>query len=115
MKVYDATKTKVWLVAAAFCVIFIPVKSYAITVTTTGDANTLASTILGSGISLVGSATYTGAAVASGTFTGGLASGIGIDSGILLTSGNAQLAVGPNNSSGATGNNGLAGSSLLDP
>ncbi len=84
-------------------------KAMAITVTTTGDASTLASEILGSGIVLSGAPTYTGAAIASGTFTGGFASGIGIDSGIILTSGDASLAPGPNSGGGTTGNNGLSG------
>lgn len=91
-----------------------PVSSYALSVTTTGDATTLTNVILGSGITLVGTPTYTGAAIASGTFTGGVASGIGIESGILLTSGAAQLAVGPNNSPSATQDNGLPGDSDLD-
>jgi len=84
-----------------------------LTVTTTNDPNTLASTILGSGITLVGTPTYVGAAVAAGTFTGGLSAGIGFDKGIVLTSGDASLAPGPNNSDGAGRNNGLAGNALL--
>lgn len=91
-----------------------PVQSYALSVTTTGDATTLTNTILGSGITLVGTPTYTGAAIASGTFTGGIASGIGIESGILLTSGSAQLAVGPNNQPNATQANFLPGDSDLN-
>lgn len=51
------------------------------------DANTLATTILGSGIT-INSVTYTGANAASGTFTGG-GSIFGIDQGIVLTTGSA--------------------------
>jgi len=66
----------------------------------------------GGGIS-VSNITYTGAQVASGTFSGG--SGIiGFPSGILLTSGDAHLAIGPNNNTAATGDNGVLGSALLD-
>ena len=65
-------------------------QSQAIIVTPTGNANTLASTILGSGITLVGSPTISGNAAQSGTFTGGTASGIGINNGIVLTTGSAS-------------------------
>ncbi|MFZ3209301.1 MAG: choice-of-anchor L domain-containing protein [Geobacteraceae bacterium] len=84
----------------------------ALTVTATNDANALASNILGSGISLVGSATYTGAAGASGTFTGG--GNVGISSGIILTSGGATVAQGPNNSGGAGVSNGTVGLASLN-
>jgi hypothetical protein len=80
----------------------------AMTVTTTNDANTLANAILGSGVTLV-SATYVGAAGAAGTFTGATADGLGFNSGILLTSGSAALAPGPNNADGAGVDNSLAG------
>ncbi|CAN5885335.1 hypothetical protein BH18ACI4_BH18ACI4_28490 [soil metagenome] len=82
-------------------------------VTTTNDATALANTLLagGSGI-VINSATYTGAAAASGTFTGGTGI-IGFESGILLTSGLAQIAVGPNNSSSAGSNNGAPGTALI--
>jgi len=83
-------------------------------VTTTNNASTLTNTILGSGITAVpGSQVYTGATGASGTFTGGVSAGIGIESGIILTSGGASIAPGPNNSDGATVNNGLPGNSAL--
>ena len=77
-------------------------QSFALTVTPTADGNTLADTILGSGIT-ISSVSYTGAATQSGTFTGG--GSLGLDAGIILTSGDATLA--PNNDSdGATGNTG---------
>ena len=65
-------------------------------VTPTNDANTLANSILGPGITLQ-NATYTGALQASGTFSGGNSAGIGIDNGIILTTGRATDAAGPNN------------------
>lgn len=86
--------------------------AHAISITTTDDANTLANAILGSGIT-ASNITYNGVAIASGTFTGGLSS-IGIDKGIILTSGNANHAVGPNTLDNATGNNGLSGDADLD-
>lgn len=84
----------------------------ALSVTTSNDGATLVSTILGGGVT-VSNIVYTGGASASGTFTDGLSSGIGIESGIILTSGNAAGAVGPNNNDAYTGNNGLAGDADL--
>ena len=83
-------------------------------VTPDANANDLASSILGAGITL-NSATYTGAANAVGTFTGGNSAGVGlgIDTGIILTSGNAVGAVGPNNTSSYSIGNGTAGSAEL--
>jgi len=49
---------------------------------------------------------YVGAAQASATFTGGGGTNLGINSGIILTSGNAALAIGPNNSGSAGAANG---------
>lgn len=78
------------------------------------DATGLVNTLLaGSSGITINSATYTGAGIASGTFSGGTGI-IGFESGILLTSGDARLAVGPNNSTYATSDNGLGGSALLD-
>lgn len=113
MKKITPSKNR-WMMMVGLALALCPVQSYALSVTTTGDATTLTNTILGSGITLVGTPTYTGAAIASGTFTGGIASGIGIESGILLTSGAAQIAVGPNNSDSATQNNLLGGDSDLN-
>lgn len=113
MKKITPSKNR-WMTMVGLALALCPVQSYALSVTTTGDATTLTNSILGSGITLVGTPTYTGATIASGTFTGGIASGIGIESGILLTSGSAQLAVGPNNTESATGNNGLSGDGDLN-
>ena len=68
----------------------------------------LANSILGAGISLVpGSVTYSGAGSgASGSFTGGVSAGIGIESGLILTTGLASNAVGPNSSGGSTSGSG---------
>jgi hypothetical protein len=80
----------------------------ALVVNTSNDANTLVSSILGSGITLVsGSESYLGANLgASGTFSGGGSiggTGLGFDSGLLLTTGNAVGAIGPNNVSNYSG------------
>lgn len=85
----------------------------ALTVTTTNDANLLANTVAGSGVT-VSNVTFTGTETSAGTFTGGTASGLEFDTGIILTTGDAGLAVGPNTSVGAGANNGLAGDTQLD-
>lgn len=88
-------------------------QAYALDVTPTGDASVLANTILGSGIS-ISNISYTGGANASGTFSNGLSSGLGIDAGIVLTSGSASNAAGPNTADNTTTDNGLSGDSALN-
>ena len=86
----------------------------AISITANSNGETLANEILGSGITVVpGSVNYIGGAGAAGTFTDGLSSGIGFDEGIILTTGSAVDAAGPNTSDGTTTNNGLPGDSDL--
>ncbi|BBD58316.1 hypothetical protein NIES2109_10890 [Nostoc sp. HK-01] len=89
-----------------------PAQAVNITTSSEIDPNVLVNNILGSGIT-ISNATYQGASIASGTFTGGLASGIGIESGIILTTGNANLAVGPNTSESASRRNNLTGDADL--
>lgn len=80
----------------------------AITVTSLSSATageTLANAILGSGITIdTSSINYVGANGQAGTFTGGSASGLGFNQGIMLTTGLASNAQGPNNS-GSTSQN----------
>lgn len=75
--------------------------AHAVAVSTTTDANALATLLSGGGGVTITSASLIGAANQQGTFTGGLASGIGIAEGVILTSGNATLAPGPNDNDGA--------------
>ena len=72
----------------------------------------LVTALLGPGVT-VSNVTFTGANVAAGTFTGG-AGIIGFESGIVLSSGDIGLAVGPNTQDSATANNALAGDPALD-
>lgn len=65
------------------------------------------------GITIVGSPVYTGAAAASGTFTGGTGI-LPFDAGILLTTGAAAIAAGPNNQGGAGQGNGFPGDAQLN-
>jgi hypothetical protein len=75
-------------------------------------AEDLVAKLLGPGIT-VSNVTYNGAACAAGTFTGGTGI-IGFEEGIILSSGDIDLVVGPNNSTSATRNNGQPGDSDLD-
>lgn len=79
----------------------------------TADANTLASTISGSGV-ILSNITYTGAGDAAGTFTDGLTSGIGMDAGIILTTGFAGNAIGGNISDNISWSSGLPGDASLN-
>ena len=84
----------------------------AIIVTTENDANTLANYLSGSGIT-ISNAQYSGGNFAAGTFSDGFSSGVGIDSGVVLSSGSAASIEGPNNSSSTTQLNGTSGLSNL--
>jgi hypothetical protein len=95
------------LLAASF-VAAMSMASQALVITPEDNGSDLANTILGSGIT-ISNVNYTGAAAASGTFTGGNASGLSIDKGIVLSTGSAKAAEGPNNSGNASVSNGLAG------
>jgi len=91
------------------------VSAYALSVTTTGNGNTLANTILdpSSGIT-ISNVVYNGANTpASGTFTGGAGS-IGINSGVIMTSGDAAGAPGPNNSDSYSYQLSTGGNTILD-
>jgi hypothetical protein len=90
----------------------LPLPAMALTVTTTTDATSLANTLVGSGVTIT-SATLTGAANQQGTFSGA-AGAIGIDSGVILTSGDARLAPGPNGSDGDGASLGTAGDADLN-
>lgn len=58
--------------------------------------------LVGPGVT-ISNVKFTGASQAAGSFTGGLADGIGIDSGVILSSGDIATASGPNDDEGATG------------
>lgn len=83
------------------------------TITAMDNANNLAQSLVGAGI-VISNVTYTGAATASGYFTGGVAAGIGIANGIVLTSGSAMNLNGTSNTDDSKGtSNGLAGDANL--
>jgi hypothetical protein len=85
-------------IGAVFLLMSFSSMAFALAVTPTADPAVLVNNILGSGIT-TSNITYVGGPVgtpSSATFTGGLASGIGMDAGIILTSGQAADAPGPN-------------------
>ncbi|HET7543726.1 MAG TPA: choice-of-anchor L domain-containing protein [Polyangiaceae bacterium] len=99
-------------VAAALSVTLASFSAMALTVTPSSDPSALVTNILGSGITF-SNVSYVGTGTSGGTFSGGQAA-IGIDSGILLTSGSVFNAPGPNTSTSATTANGTAGDPALD-
>tara|TARA_R100001440_G_scaffold5609_2_gene11896 strand:+ start:8588 stop:9490 length:903 start_codon:yes stop_codon:yes gene_type:complete len=87
----------------------------ALAVTTTASGSDLVDTIIGTGVTIdYGSINYVGSNTQAGIFTGGLSAGIGIDKGILLTSGAATNAVGPNSADDTTTDLGSAGDADLN-
>jgi len=86
--------------------------SAGLVVTQNNNANDLVDTILGDGITY-SNLSNSGDANAFGTFTGGISAGIGIESGIMLSSGNISDAVGPNTGNGTTTDFGAAGDADL--
>jgi hypothetical protein len=91
---------------------FINTAHAGLVVTQNSDAGSLVNNILGSGVS-ASNISLTGAEGAFGTFTGGIDAGINIESGIILSTGTAINAVGPNISDGLSTNHGMAGDSDL--
>lgn len=85
----------------------------AFSLSATNDANTLVNSILGSGITVL-NASYTGTSDSSAVFTGGASTGIGINSGVILSTGRATDAAGPGDSSDISATNGLPGDLDLD-
>lgn len=97
---------------AALAVTLGSFSAMALTVTPTANPNTLVQSILGPGVSY-SNVVYTGTSTSGGTFAGANGA-IGIDSGILLTSGNVANAIGPNNTGSATGQNFNGGDAQLN-
>lgn len=104
-------------ITAAFGIGILTSSAQALTLTPTNNGVDLVRTILGSGINVpINSVRYQGDSNASGIFTDGLSSGLGIDSGIILTTGDAINAIGPNlRDSTGTNHNLLFGTRFLDP
>jgi uncharacterized repeat protein (TIGR01451 family) len=73
----------------------------------------LVDALLGAGIT-ASNITYNGALVAGGLFGGGLSENLGIDAGVILSSGNVSDAKGPNNNDGIGISNGTPGDAALN-
>jgi len=78
-------------------------------------AQQMAGKLAGNGIAAITNVTYTGHPGASGIFTtGSVTTNLAMDSGIILASGLAITAIGPNNNTGAGTNLNMPGDSLLN-
>ncbi len=75
-------------------------------------AGQLVESILGEGVSFQ-NVVYTGSSNAAGVFSNGTQAGLSIVQGIILSSGSAAGAIGPNNNSGYSVSNGTAGDADL--
>lgn len=82
----------------------LPTPAMALTITTSSDATALANALVGSGVT-ISNATLIGTTTQQGSFSGATGA-IGINSGVILTSGDANLAPGPNTSDGSGENTG---------
>lgn len=103
-------------VLISYLILFMPARP-SLSVTTTNLTSItplqLAQMLAGPGVT-VSNVTFTGANVAGGSFTGGLADGLGIASGVILSSGDIANAAGPNTDDGITTDNSTAGDADLN-
>ncbi len=76
-------------------------------------AEEIVKALTGAGIT-ISNVKVTGAPKAIGTFTGGTADGFGIDTGVIMSSGDIKTAAGPNTSEGTSGAMGTSGDPDLD-
>jgi hypothetical protein len=99
-------------IMSLFGVAALSIPSFGITITLDNSATSLGNTMLGAGVTLNSATFISQASGSTGTFTGGGA--LGINSGIVLTTGSAAIAGQPQNSGSASQNNGLGGYAPLD-
>lgn len=86
----------------------------AVSVSPSTDAAALVAALAGSGITIVGgSESLIGATTQQGTFSDGISSGLGFNSGIMLTSGAVEHAVGPNDQDSESVSTGTGGNAAL--
>jgi Ig-like domain CHU_C associated len=76
-------------------------------------ADDVVKTLTGAGVT-ISNVKITGSQKAIGTFTGGVADGLGIDVGVIMSTGDIATAAGPNTSEGTSGNMGTPGDGDLD-
>ncbi|PPD03320.1 MAG: PEP-CTERM sorting domain-containing protein [Methylobacter sp.] len=88
-------------IALALSLLF-PLPAFSsLTIATTNNGSDLANALLGAGVT-ISNVALQGAQTQQGFFSGGLSAGIGFESGIILTTGDANSAVGPNTNSNST-------------
>lgn len=87
--------------------------SLSVTDLTTLTAHQLAQSLVGAGVQ-ISDAVFTGADVAAGSFTGGLSEGLGVDSGVMLSTGDIANAIGPNDADNKGQSNNSNGDTDLD-
>lgn len=76
-------------------------------------ANDLVQNLVGGGVA-TSNIVYTGSNLAAGVYLGGTQAGIGINGGIILSTGGAMLAIGPNENEAAALDHSLPGDADLD-
>ena len=112
-------KSLKFYLAVLVVMLFVVTRAYALTVNSVTGASDLVNTIIDPATVTVSNISFTGTLDAVGIFSDGLSSGLGIDRGIILTTGSAAGAVGPNDEEDYSVNNGLSGDSdlniLVDP
>jgi hypothetical protein len=91
-------KTNLKTLALALSLTLPAAPAMALSITTSGDHDALANALVGSSGITISNITHVGTDTQQGFFGDGIAAGIGIDSGVILTSGNATNALPPNNS-----------------
>jgi len=108
-------RQKRFLFLSIFLVVSIAFASSAMAIVVTGENSgaNLVDEILGTGIT-ISNVTYIGDTNQAGIFTGGESSGLSIDEGIVLTSGDATLIDNDNSSDAATANLGMSGDADLE-
>jgi len=107
-------KSLKFYLAVLVVMLFVVTRAYALTVNSVTGASDLVNTIIDPATVTVSNISFTGTLDAVGIFSDGLSSGLGIDRGIILTTGSAAGAVGPNDEEDYSVDNGLSGDSDLD-
>src|SRR5690349_12828111 len=108
---YSTLTSKIASFVAVFFLLILPTSSFSqLVVTPGGTAQALINALAGTGVT-ISNVTLNCNPLAYGTFDGS-ASNIGLQNGVILTSGNAANAVGPNNAASVTGS---FGTTFNDP
>ncbi len=101
------------LLIVTFSFIFVNVKAQLTVNSTPTPTQLVQNNLLGSGVS-VSNIQYTGPPLSKGTFANGGLTNLGINSGVILSSGNASGAIGPNNTGSTSTNFGSPGDAFLN-